>query len=134
MVQLELPLAFKPVVQVANPQNYRLPQLWKAVFVLLLIYSLALSSVIFINPPETQAETAGAFEDNAANTPETLDLPIATGQVKMTATVPGWYEIERLDNENLLIKSNMQVWVNGREFIRCDGCDQGKLDPSLLDF
>ena len=138
MVQLELPLVYPRVRWSANPPGYELPLRWKAVFILLLIYAMITSAIVYDKITQTRAETARpevkatpAIIDNQAVGESTA--PVAAGQVRMTATVPGWYDVVELDNANLLIKTNMQVWVNGREFIRCDDCDQ-EINPDLVDF
>jgi hypothetical protein len=137
MMQPELPLVYPPVRQNETSPQYRLPRLWKAVFILLLTYSLVVSAIIYGKISKTHAETptapvivaAGPAEENTAAT------AVGTNQVRMSATVPGWYDVIEIDNENLLLKTNMQVWVNGREFIRC-GDDNGQRTAytSLLDF
>jgi len=38
---------------------------------------------------------------------------------KISATVNGWYETKRIDNERLEINTNMGVWVNGKKFNDC---------------
>jgi hypothetical protein len=134
MEQLELPLNYQPVYQKAIPDHYRLPLVWKAVFILLVIYTVISSAVIYNKIKETSAQTAQIQAAPIIRESVTTPAVAGTGQVTMTATVPGWYEIERLDNANLLLKTNMQVWVNGREFIRCDDCEQDTLGSSLLDF
>lgn len=40
-------------------------------------------------------------------------------QIKVQATVAGWFKAERIDNENVGLATNMDVWVNGRQFMIC---------------
>ena len=134
MVQLELPLVYSGANELANPLKYQLPLRWKAVFVLLLMYSILISAVVYGKVTSTHAETAPVKTVKVEKPEETAPTLVGTGQVKMTATVPGWYDVIEMDNANLLLKTNMKVWVNGREFIRCDDCDQQSMDTSLLDF
>jgi hypothetical protein len=148
MVQPELPLAYPKVRLIANRKKYELPLRWKAVFVLLLIYTVVLTSIAYVKATQTPEETSPVHSDNvqanAAAVPvnkenvrtnaETAPVSSVGGQVKMTATVPGWYDVVEIDNANILVKTNMKVWVNGREFIRCDDCGQRTTDPSLLDY
>ena len=128
MVQAELPIVYARVYQIDFLKKYQLPLRWKAVFVLLIIYSIVLSTITYVEATQTRSETAKV--PVVTNT----EPPTSSAKVKMTATVPGWYEIEEIDNENIHIKTNMKVWVNGREFIRCDNCEQEKMDPPLLEF
>ncbi len=102
---------------------------------MLIIYIIILSTITFATATQSYTKTGKVLGVNeqvpaAAN----LEQSSQAAQVKMTATVAGWYEVEEIDNENIHVKTNMKVWVNGREFIRCDDCDQSKLDPSLLEF
>ena len=46
-------------------------------------------------------------------------LAYAYGQVNMSATIAGWFETKQLDNENLSVTTNMNVFVNGRQYVRC---------------
>ena len=52
-------------------------------------------------------------------------ITIARGSVgistKMSASVAGWFKTYRIDNENLSITTNMTVWVNGTQFVKCEG-------------
>ena len=119
MIQLKLPLVYEKVHLVDKTKKHQLPLRWKVVFVLLLIYSIALSTITYVRANQPQTET--------------VQVPAGAARVKMTATVPGWYDVTEIDNVNLLLKTNMKVWVNGREFIRCSDCGQ-RTNPSLLDF
>lgn len=49
-------------------------------------------------------------------------LAYAYGQAIQTtvgATVVGWFKTEQIDNSNLSLATNMNVWVNGRQFVIC---------------
>ena len=117
MVQLELLLAYQPV---RKSPRYQLPLRWKAVFVLLIIYSIALSTITYVRATQSPAEAApmvaGAFEEQTETAPAAAAL--GSGQVRMTARVNGWYDIEEIDNTTIQVKTNMKVWVNGNEFVR----------------
>jgi hypothetical protein len=134
MVQPELPFAYEKVRSV-DKKNYQLPLRWKAVFVLLIIYSIALSTVTYVratqSPAQAAPQVAGAFE---AQTEPAPTAALGSGQVKMKAKVLGWYDVLEMDSTNIIVKTNMKVWVNGRAFVRCDDCGQEKLDSSLLDY
>ena len=134
MVQAELPLVYQEVHQIDKSPKYKLPLSWKAVFVLLLIYGVALSTITYVRATQTPAESGSTPVVAAKSPSEAAPVLSANARVKMTATVPGWYDVEEIDNTNILIKTNMKVWVNGREFIRCDDCGQEKMDPSLLEY
>ena len=133
MVQAELPLVYNRVHLIGKSPRYELPLEWKAVFVLLIIYSLAISTITYVRATAAPVGTAPVAEAAQVIANTTPDIA-ASAEVKMTATVPGWYDVEEIDNTNILIKTNMKVWVNGREFIRCDDCNQKKMDPSLLEY
>ena len=128
MVQAELPLVYDQVHQIDFLKKYQLPLRWKAVFVLLIIYSITISTLTYVEATQTRSETAKV--PVVTNTEQAA----SSARVKMTATVAGWYEVEEIDNENIHLKTNMKVWVNGREFIRCDDCEQEKMVPSLLEY
>lgn len=46
------------------------------------------------------------------------------GQVNVIATVSGWFKAEQVDNETVSLATNMNVWVNGRQFVVCKDPDQ----------
>ena len=126
MVQLELPLAYPEQKKTETKKKYRLPIKWQAVFVLLLIYSLTLSGIVFKDGRETKAE--------APHTPKiSVEAVTESAQVKMIARVNGWYKVSEVDNENLSVSTNMNVWVNGREFVRLKDGSQ-EFDPNLVEF
>ncbi len=134
---MTLPLTCATVRERPIPAKFTLPLRWKAVFIFLILYALVASAIIYGKISGTSAETA-PLPTPAANTAASVsadaESPAAgTAQVTMTATVPGWYETARIDNTNLLVKTNMRVWVNGREFIRCDQGAGQAVDQSLLD-
>lgn len=47
-------------------------------------------------------------------------LTYAYGKINMSAAVAGWFTTEQIDNTNLSITTNMTVWVNGTQFIKCE--------------
>jgi hypothetical protein len=54
-------------------------------------------------------------------------LTYAYGQVSrvnVIATVSGWFKAEQVDNETVSLATNMNVWVNGRQFVVCRDPDQ----------
>lgn len=46
-------------------------------------------------------------------------IAYAYGQVNMSAAVAGWFQTKQIDNENLSVTTNMNVYVNGRQYVRC---------------
>ena len=94
--------------------------------------NFCLSVITFAAATQSYTKTGKVLGVNE-QVPATANLE-QSAHVKMTATVAGWYDVEEIDNTNIHVKTNMKVWVNGREFIRCDDCEQEKMDPSLLEF
>lgn len=47
-------------------------------------------------------------------------LTYVYGKVNMSATVAGWFKTNQIDNKNLSVTTNMTVWVNGRQFVKCE--------------
>lgn len=47
-------------------------------------------------------------------------LTYAYGKINMSAAVAGWFATEQIDNTNLSITTNMTVWVNGTQFVKCE--------------
>ncbi len=102
---------------------------------MLIIYSITISTLTYVEATQTRSETAKVPVVKITEQPASAVRGHAeSAQVKMTATVAGWYDVVEIDNENIHVKTNMKVWVNGREFIRCDDCGQEKMNPSLLEF
>jgi len=142
MNQLQLPLTLpeaQPEMRlIQQPRKYRLPLGWKAIFIILILYSASLSAVIFFKASSTYAKTTQPLkQDQTAVLRPDLKAPQAHSagtQVKMTASVNGWYDILRIDNKNILVKTNMKVWVNDKEFIRCNDCGQRTTESNLLEF
>lgn len=45
-------------------------------------------------------------------------------QVSVRASVAGWFKVKQFDNEKIGLVTNMDVWVNGRQFVVCASPDQ----------
>jgi len=81
-----------------------------SLIIILSIITISASSY-FVNAASSENTNQQSITISKENSTELISIP---NKVKMTSTVAGWYEITKISNERIDIKTNMQIYINGK--------------------